>query len=876
MRVAFAISGALLTVSLVVAAMQDISRDWQEIQVEYKDLAVSRANNNRLREAVRQIETGIKQDFLPQLDRSDRCRTCHLGIENPSMKGAKEPHAAHPGTLLEHHPPERFGCTVCHQGQGLATTAVDAHANEIEFWDEPMLEHRFIEATCEQCHRDEDVKGATVLNDGRRLFSKKGCAGCHKTYGKGGTLGAELTNLGKASPYIKHPAEKNLAQYTEMAKGDVNLAYILESIKEPGAQPESTTMPTYVLSNWELKALTVYVKSLSDIDLPAAYKPVNALLKPDSTGKELFVRYCSACHGKHGEGGVRIGRMGTTLNNDDFLSLASDKFIRGIIRLGRNSHNKVMPAWGEGAGGLSNDEIDKVVNYIVSWKTTAPDTDIVYNQERSIQAGMEHYQRVCADCHGTHREGRIGPSLVSPELFQIASTRFLYETITKGRPGTAMPGWNALTKEQLSSLLAFLLSHDKPNVEVTEVSPNGDRGFGEEIFLSHCSTCHGRRGEGGIGPSLNSPEMAALADDGFWIQTVVKGRKDSGMPAWSQLPADQLSAVIAYLGTLATPARIPAVLLVDVGDPNQGKEDYEGVCAACHGTHGQGGTGPAIGAAEFLDVASDRFIASTIKYGRFGTEMRPHGLVPSAMAGYADAEIGDIVAFVRTLGSASKTGQTIRGSVGAGAEWYGRVCINCHGDQGRGGIGPALANPRFLEVATDGFLQAQMALGRSGTEMRPVTPFAGGIVEIDRAKINDIIAYLRHCSDFYTSESSNMQTAFGSVENGAKWFGSVCSKCHGAYGKGTVAAPGLNDPTFLRYATDGFLQGTMIRGRMHTGMRAFGKHGDGIASLTAREISDVAAYIRSWANPMIGQAQESTFEISAQTSFSLQKKETEE
>jgi cytochrome c oxidase cbb3-type subunit 3 len=174
-----------------------------------------------------------------------------------------------------------------------------------------------------------------------------------------------------------------------------------------------------------------------------------------------------------------------------------------------------------------------------------------------------------------------------------------------------------------------------------------------------------------------------------------------------------------------------------------------------------------------------------------------------------------------------------------------------------GGIGPALSNPDFLSASSDGFLQATMALGRTGTEMRPVTQNAGGIVEFERAKTNDVISFIRYQSEFYGTLKRYEQTAFGSISNGREWFVMICSKCHGNNGKGTDAAPGLNDMNFLGYASDGFLEGTVTRGRTGTPMRSFGLHGDGIASLTARQITDIVTYIRSWSKPLLfGAAEE--------------------
>ncbi len=78
----------------------------------------------------------IRQILLPDLNRVDRCTTCHLAVEDPSYGGYPQPLAYHP--LHEQHPFEKFGCTICHRGQGRATTTADAHGN-VPHWDQPML-----------------------------------------------------------------------------------------------------------------------------------------------------------------------------------------------------------------------------------------------------------------------------------------------------------------------------------------------------------------------------------------------------------------------------------------------------------------------------------------------------------------------------------------------------------------------------------------------------------------------------------------------------------------------------------------------------------------------------------------------------------------
>jgi len=79
---------------------------------------------------------GLQQVWLPDLDRVDRCTSCHLGIADPERKDAPQPFRTHPGRWLETHRPDRYGCTSCHGGQGEATTRRGASHQPIPYWTE--------------------------------------------------------------------------------------------------------------------------------------------------------------------------------------------------------------------------------------------------------------------------------------------------------------------------------------------------------------------------------------------------------------------------------------------------------------------------------------------------------------------------------------------------------------------------------------------------------------------------------------------------------------------------------------------------------------------------------------------------------------------
>ncbi len=124
--------------------------------------------------------------------------------------------AAHPRLDLfvdsnSPHPAEKFGCTICHAGQGSATdfqlaahTPADAverrqweetyHWHATHDWEFPMLSSRFTESSCLKCHyevtdlvRQGNKEEAPKLLRGFNLVRENGCFGCHEIAGiKGG------------------------------------------------------------------------------------------------------------------------------------------------------------------------------------------------------------------------------------------------------------------------------------------------------------------------------------------------------------------------------------------------------------------------------------------------------------------------------------------------------------------------------------------------------------------------------------------------------------------------------------------------------------------------------------------------------------------
>jgi mono/diheme cytochrome c family protein len=86
--------------------------------------------------------------------------------------------------------------------------------------------------------------------------------------------------------------------------------------------------------------------------------------------------------------------------------------------------------------------------------------------------------------------------------------------------------------------------------------------------------------------------------------------------------------------------------------------------------------------------------------------------------------------------------------------------------------------------------------------------------------------------------------AFGDASEGGILYARTCRGCHGEKGLGG-SAPELANTAFLAAATDGYLQASIIRGRLSAGMPAFGSENLGYPKLSAQEASDIVRYIRS-------------------------------
>ncbi|MBI3786223.1 MAG: c-type cytochrome [Deltaproteobacteria bacterium] len=294
MRLVLGVLSPLFLLICVVAIHSEETKPWMSYQEQFKTLYLDRATA-KLREAEakhdsaevarwqrsiderKAMQPAIAQTYLDDIKFADRCVTCHQGIDNPLFADAPQPFRTHPGDFLKQHDPSRFGCTLCHQGQGAATTVDGGHGREAN-WPTPLLPAAYVQASCARCHGvTHGLADADHVRHGSDLFLEKGCYGCHEI--------KEVTYLPKFGPPLT-PLKTKLVDARR---------WMFAWIKDPQRVSPDTAMPNFKLSDDDVGKITAFLLTLS-----APKEPERVDLEGASAeeGERLFTeRGCRGCHG---------------------------------------------------------------------------------------------------------------------------------------------------------------------------------------------------------------------------------------------------------------------------------------------------------------------------------------------------------------------------------------------------------------------------------------------------------------------------------------------------------------------------------------------------------------------------------------------------
>jgi len=167
---------------------------------------------------------------------------------------------------------------------------------------------------------------------------------------------------------------------------------------------------------------------------------------------------------------------------------------------------------------------------------------------------------------------------------------------------------------------------------------------------------------------------------------------------------------------------------------------------------------------------------------------------------------------------------------------YADQCVICHGPNGEGGTGPALNNRGLLKNTLDEVLFSVIRSGVPGTQMPAWSVDFGG--PLTDENIHDVVASIRAWEP--TAPDIEPAPFTPDPARGAALFASTCAVCHGQNGRGTNAAPALNNPARLQPLDDEWYRVTIRNGRPAKGMPTWG------SVLSPEQIEDIIALLRQW------------------------------
>lgn len=430
---------------------------------------IAKAKSGQLGNEGKSIDD-ILQIHIGEMDWVDRCESCHAGTREPvdmsaedilatTNEGVSEDnvhvYTSHPTKeLLEIHNPERFGCSMCHGGNGRSVTSVHLAHGLNHHWLFPLHPRENVEAGCVQCHTDDlKLDHADTLNEGRWLFFWRGCWGCHKYEGYD-TQFEEIQNTKNEimalndkrermlieRDILKEQSEKavlnmevsqietrlgeltSLSGALEMERqkpgpslynvgAKIKRDWILPWLLEPTTFRPTTKMPSFfenldpeTARDHATKIAAYLWQTAPDVEVPARV-PGNA----DSVarGQAIFdKRGCLGCHS--------IERNGETIG---------DGFAADLSHVGEKVNHDFLVKWilQPDSGVMPNlrltvEEASDVATFLSNRKT-----DRVYDQVPQLSNPklkdegltlIRHYG--CAGCHvitGLEDEGRIGTEL---------------------------------------------------------------------------------------------------------------------------------------------------------------------------------------------------------------------------------------------------------------------------------------------------------------------------------------------------------------------------------------------------------------------------------------------------------------------------------
>jgi sulfur oxidation c-type cytochrome SoxX len=594
MRLPLAIASLVILVIHGFVFYNQFFHKWENYQTAYFDQAKSLAKTDVEKAALDARRPRIEQALVTQFGdtRVDRCGTCHIAMDDPRFNQHAHPLRTHPysaalgdyqrdGKWERRHKFSDFGCTVCHDGQGRGLKTEYSHGED-EYWPEPLTGYvvqaqwrkefqphlkgkEYLQVNCVQCHTEDTFAGTPLVAEGRKIFFARNCYGCHKIEGlSDGTIGPDLTEVGKK----------------------FRVDYLWESVVDPRANLATSIMPKFNLSDDEVKALVVFLKSRRGMNFAETglqrYRAVLNVKKPQDTdakepvltgaalvshGQQLINdRACTACH-KLGaaDGGISPDLSYEGLIRDEEWLFDHFKNPRSRVA------DSIMPSF-----RFVDADFRAMSAYLGSLKTPAA----------ANLSPADTYKTLCQRCHGEKGDGHgtvawyLDPyprDLTKAGFINSKTTERLTNSIRKGVAGTSMPAWDGVMKEdQINGVLQYVFTtftkdprkdvkpHNVPETNPVAMS-EASVTEGEKTFGARCGGCHGRKADGKGPNSLdilprprnlrNTAFVNSVADKRLF-DSILYGVQGTAMPSWIDygLSNSDVGNLVNFIRSINAPA----------------------------------------------------------------------------------------------------------------------------------------------------------------------------------------------------------------------------------------------------------------------------------------------------------------------------------
>jgi mono/diheme cytochrome c family protein len=294
-------------------------------------------------------------------------------------------------------------------------------------------------------------------------------------------------------------------------------------------------------------------------------------------GLAVFTANCVACHSEAGDGSALPGAANFT--DLDFMRGEKPAEFFEAIRDG--VQGTAMPAWGE---TLSEMDIWDVLYYEWAFATSPEE----------IAQGQELFAANCVACHGEAGDGSALPgaaNFTDQEFMANEDPAELFEKITEGVEGSAMPAWGeTFSEDEIWALVNFVWTFayepasaagptaaaeptsppateeatsepataeptSPPATEAPALPAEPDPAVGQQLWAQKpCVGCHGPNAEGNIGPKLAGTVLE-------FDEVLLKVRTGAApMPAFTEEEVSDLEVqhIFTWLKSLAPPTPTPA------------------------------------------------------------------------------------------------------------------------------------------------------------------------------------------------------------------------------------------------------------------------------------------------------------------------------